>query len=203
MKKIALVLNSPSLNRLPKDADIVICADGGARYYNAPDILLGDMDSLNTENNAKKTIVLPVHKDYTDGEFAIKYIYENLMPACVDIYGMTGGRLDQVLGNLTLLYMAKNYGIQATGHSDTEDIYFVTDASLSIEAKENDTISIVPFKTDVYVDGTNLEYPLDNLRIPMDSTLGISNKVVEDGLVQLFFRGSAFVIHCIKSLFNN
>ena len=91
-KKVAIVLNSPTLSRLPSEDEFIICADGGASHIEKADILLGDMDSITSQIFSKKTIVLPVHKDVTDGEFAMKYAIENLSPTEINLYGVTGGR---------------------------------------------------------------------------------------------------------------
>ena len=196
MKKVAIILNTPSLTRLPKDEDIIICADGGAKYVDSPDYLLGDMDSLNVMNNAKNTIVLPTHKDVSDGEFAIRFAIEKFQPESIHIYGISGGRVDHILGNLSLLALANKLGYNAYGHDDKQDIYF-TNTKLSFKAKENDTISIVPFSGDAVVSATGLEYPLNNLTLPITTTLGISNVAMEEDITISVLSGSVFVFHCI------
>ena len=196
MIKVAIVLNSPSLTRLPKDEDIIICTDGGAKYIDNPDYLLGDMDSLTVANNAKNTIILPTHKDVSDGEFAIRFIADKIKPDEIHIYGIAGGRTDHILGNLSLLALANELGYNAYGHDDIQDIYF-TNTTLSFKAKENDTISIVPFSGDAVVSATGLEYPLNKLTLPIKTTLGISNVAMEEDINISVLSGSVFVFHCI------
>ena len=194
MKKVAIVLNSPTLTRLPKEDEFVICADGGASHIQKADILLGDMDSIQNSISATKTILLPVHKDVTDGEFAIRYAIDNLDPSEINLYGVTGGRIDHVLGNLTLFSIAHEKGIPTYGRDDNLDIYFV-DKELSLKTKENDTISIVPFKTDAIVSLSGFEYPAQNLTIPINATLGISNRAIEENVKISLSFGSVFVFH--------
>ena len=196
MKKVAIILNTPSLSRLPKDEDIIICADGGAKYVDSPDYLLGDMDSLNVQNNAKNTIILPTHKDVSDGEFAVRFAVEKLHPDEIHIYGIAGGRVDHILGNLSLLALANDLGCVAYGHDDKQDIYF-TSATLSFKAKINDTISIVPFSGDAVVSATGLEYPLNKLTLPIKTTLGISNVAFEEDINISVLSGCVFVFHCL------
>ena len=194
MKKVAIVLNSPTLTRLPQEDEFVICADGGASHIQKADILLGDMDSIQSSISATKTIVLPVHKDVTDGEFAIRYAIDNLDTSEINLYGVSGGRIDHVLGNLALFSIAHEKGIPTYGRDDNLDIYFV-DKELSLKTKENDTISIVPFNKDAVVSLSGFEYPAQNLTIPVNATLGISNRAIEENVKISVITGSAFVFH--------
>ena len=196
MKKVAIVLNSPTLTRLPKEDEFVICADGGASHIQKADILLGDMDSIQNSISATKTILLPVHKDVTDGEFAIRYAIDNLDPSEINLYGVTGGRIDHVLGNLALFTIAHKNNIPCFGKDDNLDIYF-TDSKLSIKAKENDTISIVPFNSDAIVSLDGFEYPAQKLTIPVSATLGISNRAIQEDVEILVHSGCVFVFHNI------
>lgn len=196
MNKVAIVLNSPTLTRLPSDDEFIICADGGASHIEKADILLGDMDSITSQIFAKKTIVLPVHKDVTDGEFAMKYAIENLSPTKINLYGVTGGRIDHVLGNLALFTIAHKNNIPCFGKDDNLDIYF-TDSKLSVKAKENDTISIVPFNSDAIVSLDGFEYPAQKLTIPVSATLGISNRAIQEEVKILVHSGCVFVFHNI------
>lgn len=194
MKKVAIVLNSPTLTRLPSKDEFVICADGAASHLEKADILLGDMDSIKNSISATKTILLPVHKDVTDGEFAIRFAIDNLEPDEIILYGVTGGRIDHVLGNLALFSIAHEKGIPTFGRDDNLDIYFV-DKDLSLKTKENDTISLVPFKNDAIVSLSGFEYPAQNLTIPINATLGISNRAIEENVTISVSFGSVFVFH--------
>ena len=56
----------------------VICADGGYRHASPlgikPDVLIGDMDSIENNDFDGDIINLPIRKDFTDSEVCVKYI---------------------------------------------------------------------------------------------------------------------------------
>ena len=95
----------------PQPGDLILAADGGYRHCQAaglrPDLLLGDLDSLETPPQALPVQTFPAEKDDTDTMLAVKYA---LAQGCttVHLYGCTGGRLDHTLANLqTLGYLAQ------------------------------------------------------------------------------------------------
>ena len=92
--------------------DYVIAADGGYDHLVkdgiVPDLLIGDMDSINKEVNISNCKKLPVKKDDTDMIAAIK---EGLQKRYTqfEIYGALGGRLDHTIANIqTLFFLKKN-----------------------------------------------------------------------------------------------
>ena len=90
----------------PQPGDLILAADGGYRHCQAaglrPDLLLGDLDSLETPPQALPVQTFPAEKDDTDTMLAVKYA---LAQGCttVHLYGCTGGRLDHTLANLQTL----------------------------------------------------------------------------------------------------
>ena len=96
-----------------KDGDLVIAADGG---YNAllkmniaPDLLIGDMDSISADRAEVESMRFPVRKDETDTFLAyregVRRGYTNF-----ELYGCVGGREDHTFANYTLLIYAKDEG---------------------------------------------------------------------------------------------
>ena len=88
----------------PKGDDLIIAADAG--YKNAlslgvhPDILLGDLDSLDTKDIPKDVELLqvPAEKDFTDTQLAVDTALKKGAAEIVIIGGLSG-RLDHTLSN--------------------------------------------------------------------------------------------------------
>ena len=61
-----------------RKSDYIICADGGYRHASPlgikPDVLIGDMDSIENNDFDGDIINLPIRKDFTDSEVCVKYI---------------------------------------------------------------------------------------------------------------------------------
>lgn len=92
------------------DGDLCIAADGGMDHLSeiglTPDIVLGDMDSLENEDVIRSQRAdfcvkrLPAEKDDTDMLAAIK---EGLAAGYrqFELYGALGGRIDHTLANIS------------------------------------------------------------------------------------------------------
>ncbi len=108
--------HSPHLAGLLKQADLLIAADGGANHCAkldiTPDILLGDLDSINPailatyENEEVAIHRFPRRKDATDLELALDLATEKGTRA-IWLIGALGGRWDMSLANIMLAASAK------------------------------------------------------------------------------------------------
>ena len=94
-------------------ADLLVAVDGGADALAAvgtvPHLLVGDLDSISPgaraglEAQGVEMLVLPVAKDVTDTEAALRLAVERGADDMV-VFGALGGpRLDHLVGNLLLL----------------------------------------------------------------------------------------------------
>ena len=91
------------LNQISKD-DFIICADKGYEFALknkiTPNLIVGDFDSAPFPNNAGCEIIkLPVKKDDTDLNFAVKVALERGFKSFI-LCGVTGGRLDQTAATI-------------------------------------------------------------------------------------------------------
>jgi len=116
MEKSALIVcngEPPSLellNQLWDEVHIRICADGGANFVCAqgltPDLIIGDMDSIdsNIAKNFDQEKFLKIEEQETnDGDKALRYCLQEEIKE-VHLLGASGGRIDQFLANVELLY---------------------------------------------------------------------------------------------------
>ena len=81
------------LTEYPSDGDFVIAADAGLKHcteaWVAPDLILGDFDSLGEAPEGGDVLQLPVEKDDTDTIYAMRVGLERGYTDFV-VYGGTG-----------------------------------------------------------------------------------------------------------------
>ncbi|MCD4744613.1 MAG: thiamine diphosphokinase [Desulfobacteraceae bacterium] len=193
-------------------ADLIICADGGASHLKKmgilPHVIIGDLDSLNLQdttffkNNNIKIIKHPVDKDVTDTELAAVYAVEQ---NCHDItfIGATGSRLDHTLANIFLLKKTAHrfadqkmagQKIQCRIIDDNNEIFLVTD-KITLTKEKNSFISILPLTEIVKgVTTLGLKYPLNNAKIKLGTSLGISNQFIDEKATISLKKGILIVI---------
>ncbi len=173
-------------NNIPTvpDGAFVIAADAGlsrCRDFNvAPDVILGDFDSLGAVPKEKNVITLPVEKDVTDTYAAVK---EGQKHGCTDffIYGAMGGRPDHTYANIALAADLSKQGCKCTLFGDGYIVTAITDSSLEIQGNIGDTVSVFSFSENsegVTLEG--LKYSLDNARLNCYFPLGVSNELKEN-----------------------
>ncbi len=179
-------LSSSALKELLPQADFIIAADGGANNCEilqlTPDILIGDLDSI--ENDVLKKYQqqgveikrFSPHKDATDLELALDEA-QSKHAEHIWITGGLGGRWDMSISNIMLAAAAK--------YADMKLSFLTHDSSLHIlqpgqtyhfESAAGQTVSLLPLRGDV--SGVTLygfKYPLDDATITFGSSLGISN----------------------------
>ncbi len=195
--------NLDFLQSIIENSDYVICADGAAQYLMGlnmyPNLLVGDLDSISNdslewiEKGNVKLEQFPVKKDMTDTELAIEFALKK-SPHRITVVGATGSRMDHSLGNIMLLYKIHKMGIKARIIDELNDIT-ITDSKIKIEGSIGQTISIIPIGGDAKgVTLNGLEYPLDNYNIHMGSSIGISNRFIQEEAIITVEEGTILVI---------
>ncbi|HLZ18808.1 MAG TPA: thiamine diphosphokinase [Smithellaceae bacterium] len=163
---------------------LLIACDSGSRHLAgsgmAPDVLIGDMDSLDPklradyERQGVKIIRHPVDKDYTDTALALDYAL-SLRPRSIDIWGALGGRIDHALANLFLLIKGKEAGIE-TRLVDEFCEAFVPAGEVIFAEAAGCLVSLVALSPGV--NGVTLQgflYPLSDGTLSMAESRGVSN----------------------------
>ena len=181
--KAAIILNSPNLNR-HIDEEVVIAADKGyefaLKHGIIPEIVIGDFDSATMPTNLN-VLKLNVEKNETDGQEALAYAIKKGYDE-IAIYGISGGRLDHEMGNLSLLKSGEEQGVSIIGKEDDVDIYFKSKGKYAFKTQKGKEFSIITFMEDSIIsNGIGVKYPIDNLHLSSNS-LGraISNVAIED-----------------------
>ena len=186
----------------------LICADGGARYIHAlgltPDLIVGDMDSLDGEMQrdfvikGSRIMRYPGAKDETDSELALQMAFM-MTPDEIRIYGALGARIDHTLANLTLLAAAADRGIETRLLDEWCEIILVRKTA-AIEGDIGQTVSLFAFGADVTgVTLEGFEYPLRNATITPARPIGISNRLTAAQGVISVESGDLLVMRYLKA----
>lgn len=171
--------------RLIRLADKVVAADGGAGHLRkmniVPDIVIGDLDSMDKETHMFLTqnkiplITHPVDKNATDTDLAVQWAMEN-NASSITLLGVTGTRIDHTLANIFLLEKITRVGIDCKIVDDNNEIYLLID-KIELSGEPGEFLSLIPLTRSIEgVTITGVDFPLKNHRIPMGSSLGISNR---------------------------
>jgi thiamine pyrophosphokinase len=189
---------------------LIICCDGGARHLwktgIKPDIIIGDMDSIDPALLASystqgiKIIKYLVNKDFTDTELTLDYAL-SLKPEAIFIWGALGGRIDHALANVFLLCKGQEKGIR-TYLLDEYGEAFVLDKETSFVNETGKTISLIALSPEVTgINLTGFLYPLKEGTLVMGDSRGISN-VINDACAGISVRqGKLLVIRYWQKYF--
>lgn len=179
-------LPTRGLRRLLRQADLVVCADGGLRPMRAlgiaPQVAIGDFDSASSSllawarRRGTRLQAHPREKDKTDSELAVQYALR-AGANTIDLIGVLGGRLDHALTNIGLLIaIARQRRRARIVHGDTE--LFLATPRASIPGQVGDRVSLIPLSARVAGVSTHgLKYALAHGTLRMDATRGISNEI--------------------------
>ncbi len=182
-------------------ADLRVAADGGARnarlfLERAPHLVIGDMDSLDTETRAWletsscEFIRHPRAKDETDLELAVSLAQERGAEE-ITILGAFGGRVDHFLANVFLLTRAQNLRI-VNGASEM----WVGIGKDEIKGHAGNVVSLIPLGERVEgITTSDLEYPLRGETLERGSTRGISNVMLGERAQVNWTRGTLLIVH--------
>lgn len=191
MERTALIVCNgapPSLQlmrQLWSEVDLTLCADGGANFAVSqgfiPDFIVGDMDSILPEIQQQleaKRFVEMIEQDTNDGDKALRYCLKQRIDR-VHLLGASGGRSDQFLANIELLYKytPKLKILLWTAMERME----VIEEEWKEKVAVGTTLSLLPLFGAVHgITTSGLAYPLDNATLELGKEpCGVSNETVE------------------------
>src|SRR5258706_756211 len=188
--------------------DFIICADGGNQYALAwglpPNLVIGDMDSIQKDQwKAFETAgvaieLFPRDKNETDLELAITRAIE-LDPREIVIVAALGGRLDQTLGNISLLTDIRlaTFDVRL---DDGVDAIFICRNQVQVHGRSGDIVSLIPWGNPIHdIQTQGLKWSLNNETLHPDKTRGTSNEMLSDTANIHIASGNLLVIHTRKS----
>jgi thiamine pyrophosphokinase len=169
---------------LLEDADVIVCADGGAdnakKIGITPDYIIGDLDSVTSSAieffKEKSKIIKDSNQDSTDLEKALSLV-DNLSPSEILIIGAIGNRLDHTLANILCLDQIKS-DIKAQ-IVDEKNIIELVDNSADIVGDKDDIISIVPLTDVLGLSYEGLKWLVSNKNTKF-GWFGISNRLADN-----------------------
>jgi thiamine pyrophosphokinase len=198
------------LRSVAERADLVVAADGGARYALdagvVPDLVVGDMDSLGealtreVEEHGAGLERHPVIKDKMDGHLAVVAVRERGATA-VDLLCAAGGRFSALFAVPHIMLASERMGLRATMVASWGQAFVLEAGSRTVAGEPGDSVSVFPFTGPAI--GVTLEgfgYPLEDARLEVGDTLGFHNELIgEVGRVSVE-EGGLLVIHEAKEI---
>jgi len=185
------------------DDDLLVAADGGSQHILAlglmPHLIIGDLDSLDVDiplltKRGTQLIQFPRDKDETDLELAITHVL-TLNPTQLIIVAALGGRLDQTMGNLSLLTDARLASVDARLDDGVEEIFFCRDQA-QVQGGSGDIVSLIPWGENVTgVLTQNLKWSLNGETLYANKTRGISNEMCGEEASIKIKTGTLLVVH--------
>jgi thiamine pyrophosphokinase len=199
-----LVPELESARHLIQPGDILLAADGGTRHALAlgflPSVVIGDLDSLTSDDRRQldaggvEVQQYSRDKDMTDLELALHYGVQAGHREIL-VVGALGGRIDQTLGNLSLL-TNPDFGALDIRMDDGVEEAFFTRSRCGIYGRPGDIVSLIPWGGEVAgISTEGLLWPLRSEMLFPDRTRGISNEMSrKKGSIRLK-SGLLLVIH--------
>lgn len=178
---------------------LIACADGGLRHARAlglhPDFMISDCDSM-PEVEGAEIIRLKPEKDDTDTQGCLREVFRR---GCTEatLVCATGGRIDHMLANLSLLEEAHDLGGHLTVLDRQNRIVLHEGGcrKFKIPAAYH-YFSIVPL--DAVLHGVTIEnakYPLHDATVTRAGMVTISNEAAENATVTVEIQdGRALVV---------
>lgn len=160
----------------------VIAADSGldhaARLGVIADLLVGDLDSVTDSSLAKTVQAFSPDKDKTDLELAMDAAIE-LRPPQIIVVGGSGGRLDHLLANASLLASPRFSTTPIcwlAGGSETHVVHSATEFHGAV----GDLLSLIPYGGPAHgVTTHGLRWPLVKATLSPGTTWGVSNEMTD------------------------
>jgi thiamine pyrophosphokinase len=213
MSRVVIFVNGrlpdlESARRLLHPGDTLLAADGGTRHILAlgltASVIIGDLDSITEQEQHSqeiagcKFIKYSHDKNETDLELALRFAVEAGYGEIL-IIGALGGRLDQTLGNLSLLTRPEFAALEVRINDGVEEAWFVRNRC-EVRGNTGDTVSLLPWygeATGVTTDG--LRWALRDETLHPDKTRGISNEMLGETASISLKSGLLLIIHSHKS----
>ncbi|MDR3209011.1 MAG: thiamine diphosphokinase [Oscillospiraceae bacterium] len=188
---------------LPREGDYIVAADGGyaaltARGF-APDLVVGDFDSLGAAPEHPNVVALPTEKDDTDLFAAVKLA---LSRGCGEfiINGALGGRLDHTLGGIHALAYAVNAGARGVLAGEGMNVTLVRGGQARFTAAATGILSVFAYGGAARVSIAGMRYLAEELQLKPDVPRGVSNEFLgvparvtaHEGLLLLTWSGEIY-----------
>ena len=179
--------------------DFVIAVDAGFAHLEAigvaPDMAVGDFDSLGSVPKARRVSRHPVKKDKSDMELAMEkavaWDHDELV-----IYGALGARLDHTLANLQLFARFSERDVYVTAIGDTYAVRLLTGPDVFELPVTQGTVSV--FSANDTARGVierGMAYSLDDEPLSNRTSRGLSNELTGEEATVAVEQGTLYVFY--------
>lgn len=179
--------------------DFVIAVDAGFAHLEAigvaPDMAVGDFDSLGYVPKARRVSRHPVKKDKSDMELAMEkavaWDHDELI-----IYGALGARLDHTLANLQLFARFSERDVYVTAIGDTYAVRLLTGPDVFELPVTQGTVSV--FSANDTARGVierGMAYSLDDEPLSNRTSRGLSNELTGEEATVAVEQGTLYVFY--------
>lgn len=195
------ILNYEEIKKYLLKDDFYIFCDCGLKHRSAlgvkPGLIVGDFDSFEKPREDTEIIALPCEKDDTDTVFAVKEAVRRGFKSFL-ILGAVGQRLDHTLGNVSILKMLFDMGINAVIADDYTELSAVGREPVEVgdEYPYFSLINIFGPARGITVE--NAKYPLDCGEISCDYQYGISNEVLKGKKARISVESGTLLLVKVK-----
>lgn len=179
--------------------DFVIAVDAGFAHLEAigvaPDMAVGDFDSLGYVPKARRVSRHPVKKDKSDMELAMEkavaWDHDELV-----IYGALGARLDHTLANLQLFARFSERDVYVTAIGDTYAVRLLTGPDVFELPVTQGTVSVFSANdTACGVIERGMAYSLDDEPLSNRTSRGLSNELTGEEATVAVEQGTLYVFY--------
>ena len=190
----------------PEAGDLVIAADAGyltaKRMGIAPDVVLGDFDTLGEANipDGVECLRVPTEKNDTDTQLAVSVAIERGTEEIIIVGGLSG-RIDHTLSTLAILedlWERKENRIYAILTDGKNRVRFLRNSGTILPRSQYRYFSLIA--ADELVKGVTLDgckYPLKNSRISRRYQWAVSNEIDGNCALIEIKRGGAWIIESV------
>ncbi len=176
----------------------IIGVDGGTRHFVEigvkPDLIIGDMDSLELEIEGVEVLEFPEDKDEIDAELALDECFmkggKRAFVAC-----WRGERVDM---EYALLLLLKKYGSRKVVLLDEKCEVFYVEGCEKLKAKSGEKWSILPLGGPSIVTLEGFKYEIREKPMPPDKPYGVSNVALGNEVKIEAHRGGVVVIRWLQ-----
>jgi len=196
--------NLESVRKLIRPGDTLLAADGGTQHIMAlglvPSIVIGDADSLTEDvqrrldESGAEIRRHPRDKNETDFELTLRYAVEAGFGEILVVAAL-GNRLDQTLGNLSLLTDPSLAQLDIRMDDGVEQVWFACKQT-KVDGHRGDIVSLIPWGREVTgVTTVGLRWPLQGETLYPYKTRGISNELLGETASLSLKSGLLLVVH--------
>ena len=183
------IANYDRIKSALSDDDYIVFCDSGLKHMEKlavkPSLIVGDFDSHENPQLDIETIVLPCEKDDTDTVFAVKEAIKRGYKEFLMI-GVVGARLDHTLGNVYILELLDEIGLNGRIIDDYSEMELVTQEPAYVEDSYAyfSLINITGIAKGITIE--NAKYLLKDGEIKCGYQYGVSNEVLSGKKAKIF-----------------